>query len=218
MGFSFRFHPAVRRLLQLLRGELGRGWMVNAEYVFDWLPPPSAWLWDPADGNGFFNENSCHIFDVVCSAMGRPETVMATGGIFVGRPSEEAAAVTLRFPDGGIAGITIGGIGASAFRDYPRLDVCTEYGRAQLRGSEHTWRSLEWGLRGGKDTTVYTAPPEGLGVTRYTAAFEHFLDCVRTGARPESTIHDGMLCVALAEAVYRSLRTGTAVRLEGDEE
>jgi predicted dehydrogenase len=215
VGFSFRFHPAVRRLLELMRAELGRGWLLNAEYVFDWLPPRESWLWDPANGNGIFNENSCHIFDVVCAVMGRPETVSAAGAVFVGRPSEEAGALALTFAGGGIGAITVGGVGASPFRGFPRLDVCTEKGRAELRGSEHTWRSLEWGMRGAKETSAYVAPPESLGATRYTAALEHFFAALRNGAEPEATVDDGVLAVALAEAVYRAARTRETVRVEG---
>ena len=36
LGFSFRFHPAIVRLRELMDGELGEGWVLNGEYVFDY--------------------------------------------------------------------------------------------------------------------------------------------------------------------------------------
>jgi predicted dehydrogenase len=213
MGFSFRFHPAVQKLLSLVDGELGKGWLANGEYVFEFLPPETAWLWDPENGNGIFNENSCHLFDVLCSVMGRPESLFAHGGTFVGRPSEEAAAVSFRFEGGGTAAVTIGGLGASPFRRFPRLDVCTEKGRAELSGSHHTWQRLDWGMRGDSEMRSMAAPPEELGSTRYTHAFSHFLDIIRGEVDPIATIDDGILSVSIAEAVYHSIRTREPVDL-----
>ena len=213
MGFSFRFHPVVQRLLSLMNGELGKGWLANGEYVFDWLPPASAWLWDAENGNGLFNENSCHLFDVLCSAMGRPDSVFAHGGTYVGRPGEEAASISFRFESGGTAAVTVGGLGASPFRDYPRLDICTENGRAELAGSHHTWQKLVWGLRGESEVNTYTLPPEELGSTRYTHAFTHFLDVISGKSKPAATIEDGALSVAIAESVYSSIKSGAAVKI-----
>lgn len=108
-AFSFRFHPAIVKLRELMDGELKEGWMLNGEYVFDWLLPSTAWLWDPENGNGYFNENSCHLFDAVCYLLGDPVSVMAEAISPLDRPSEQAAAVTLRFAGGAIASLTLGG-------------------------------------------------------------------------------------------------------------
>jgi predicted dehydrogenase len=213
-GFSFRFLPAVTRLQALMRGELGQGRMLNGEYIFEWIPPADHWLWDPANGGGFFNENSCHLFDVVCALLGRPVSVMAEGANFSGSPSEEAAAVTLRFASGAVAALTIGGIGTRAFRAFPRLDMVTENGQAHLDGREHIWETLTWATRDSAETHTLTTAPEWVGNTRYSAAFRHFFECIRTGVKPAATIADGVLAVALAEAIYESAHTGRKVSLD----
>lgn len=69
VAFSFRFHPAIVKLRPLMEHELGQGWLLNGEYLFNWIPPSDSWLWDPHNGNGFFNENSGHLFDAVCYAI-----------------------------------------------------------------------------------------------------------------------------------------------------
>lgn len=213
VGFSFRFLPAITKLRTLMDESLGAGWLLNGEYIFDWLPPADAWLWQPENGNGFFNENSGHLFDAVCYLMGQPVSVMAEGSIFAGSPSEDGAAVVIRFQNGGMAALTIGGLGVAAIIDHPRINLVTENGQAQLNGRHHIWESLTWAARGDEQMSQLTTPPEMLGDTRYTYAFRHFFDCLRTGQTPTATVADGITAVALAEAVYESARTGQKVIL-----
>lgn len=214
LGFSFRFHPAIARLKQLMSDELGEGWMLNGEYVFDYLPSLDGWFWDPENGNGMFNENSCHLFDAVCYLLGQPVSIMAEATQFAGRPTEEAAAITLRFDSGAIAALTVGGYGANAHWDYPRIDITTRHGQARLRGRHHMWDSLTWARRDENTVNTFTQPPEILGTTRYTHAFTHFLDCLRNDKQPSATIQDGVLAVAIAHAVTEAARSGKKVMLD----
>ncbi len=210
-AFSFRFLPAMVRLRELMDGELGQGWLLNGEYVFGWTPPAGHWLWDPHNGNGFFNENSCHLFDAVCHLMGDPVAVTAEAINPMGAPSENAAAVTVRFADGGIAALTLGGIGAGAVREFPRLDVVTANGQACLAGREHIWDQLTWCTRGDDSMQRLIRPPESLGNTRYTYALRHFCECIRSGRPPSATVEHGVRAVALAMGVLESIRTGCRV-------
>jgi predicted dehydrogenase len=207
VGFSFRFHPVVVRLRQLIETELGSGWMLNGEYIFGWLPPHDHWLWDPDNGNGFFNENSCHLFDVVCHLMGEPESLSAEAINPLGSPSASGATISMRFKKGGIAALTVGGLGASAFNCHPRLNLLTENGQAHLQGREHYWEHLTWATRSESIVHSFNAPPEILQNTRYSHAFQHFLACLRQGKQPSATITDGIRSVAIAEAVHRSIQT-----------
>jgi predicted dehydrogenase len=213
VGFSFRFHPALVKLRTLMEGPLGKGWLLNGDYSFDWLPPAGYWLWDFNRGGGFFNENSCHLFDVVCALLGQPVSVMAEGAIFKGSPSEEVAAISLRFAGGAIAALTVGGLGIGTQPGTPRLNLATANGQAHLTGRDHIWQQLTWTLRGSEEAQLFTALPEALGRTRYTDAFHHFFSCLRSGEKPTATIEDGIRSVALAEAVYESMHTGRKVLL-----
>jgi predicted dehydrogenase len=213
VGFSFRFHPAMQRLLELNNSTLGRGLVLNGEYIFDWIPDPNSWNWQPDNGNGFFNENSCHLFDAVCALLGEPVSVSAEGINVKGSPSEEAAAVTLRFANGAIASLTIGGLATGAFGSYPRINLISEHGQAHLQGREHIWESLTWGTRGSNEVHTMNASPESLSNTRYTAAFQHFADCIKKNQPFATTVQDGVRSVAIAEAVYTSIRTGQKITL-----
>ena len=213
VGFSFRFHPAMQRLRELIDGTLGRGLILNGEYIFDWLPDANGWLWQADNGNGFLNENSCHLFDAVCHLLGEPISVHAEGINVRGSPSEEAAAITMRFASGAIASLTVGGLAVGAFATFPRINLITEHGQAHLQGREHIWESLTWATRGGTELHRLQASPESLNNTRYTAAFSHFADCVKNKQQPTASIQDGVRAVAIAEAVYESMRTGQKITL-----
>jgi predicted dehydrogenase len=208
VGFSFRFHPVVVRLRKLMDGELGNGLMLSGEYVFGWLPPNDHWLWDTENGGGFFNENSCHLFDVVCRLMGEPANLTAEGINPFGSPSESGATITMRFENGGIAALMVGGLGAGGYNHYPRLNLITVNGQAHLQGREHYWEDLTWAVHGETGTNNINIPPESLQSMRYTHAFRHFFECIHNGEPPTATIQDGVRSVAIAEAIYESIRTG----------
>jgi predicted dehydrogenase len=214
VAFSFRFLPAIVRLRELMDDELGPGWVLNGRYVFQWLPEAGHWLWDPENGGGFFNENSCHLFDSVCHLMGRPTALSAHGVNFLGSPSEEAASVCMEFAGGSTAALTVGGLGSGSFLDFPSIDLITANGEARLSGRHHIWEQLLWAVRGTDAVKRLTAPAESLGSTRYTCALNHFFDCLENGSRPSATVRDGVISVAIAAAVYESARTGRRVEVD----
>lgn len=214
VGFSFRFLPAMVRLQELMRTTLGTGWLLTGDYVFDWLPEADDWLWSPTNGGGFFNENSCHLFDSVCALLGQPVSVMAEGAIFQHSPSEEVATIAVRFASGAIASLAVGCLGVGAYHDFPRIRLITKNGEAYLSGHNHIWDQLTWAVRGENETHEYVTFPEALGDTRYTYAYQHFFHCIRTQQQPAATITDGIRAVALAEALYVSARTGNKVTVQ----
>jgi predicted dehydrogenase len=214
VAFSFRYHPAIVQLRALMNGDLGPGWMLNGQYVFSWTPPGGGWLWDPENGGGFFNENSCHLFDAVCYLLGDPVSVTAEAINPMAMPSEHAAALSIRFASGAVAALTIGGIAAGAYHAYPRIEVITHHGQARLSGRDHIWERVSWAGRDDNAVHEIVASPEALGATRYTHAFRHFFDCIRTGQAPSCGAADGIRTVALAMAVYESARTGKKVILD----
>ena len=68
-------------------------------------------------------------------------------------------------------------------------------------------------VRSEKKMQTLTAPPESLGDTRYTHAFHHVLKCIKEGQKPTATVDDGIVSVALAEALYESAHTGKKVNI-----
>jgi predicted dehydrogenase len=210
-GFSFRFHPAVGKLRTLMDADLGAGWLLSGEYVFGWIPAADGWLWKPEGGGGFFNENSCHLLDVICHLLGEPVSVMAEAGAPQNTPSPNAGAVVIRFANQAMASLILGGVGTPSWREYPRLHLLTEKGEAELLGRQHTWERLRWTRRDNAELHDLVSPPETLSDTRYSHAFRHFFACLRNGQKPTATLEDGIRSVALAMAIYESAHTGGRV-------
>jgi myo-inositol 2-dehydrogenase/D-chiro-inositol 1-dehydrogenase len=214
LGFSFRFLPVVQKLHALIASDLGQPWIAQAAYLSSYLPPSDAWVWDAENGGGYFNENSCHLLDILTYLMGESVSVYAKGTRFAGRPSEESAAVTLEFASGAAASMLFGGSGAPAHSNYPHLNLITAAGQAQLLGQDHIFTALHWATRDDSELRVLQTQPERLSETRYVNAFKHFAACIRAGTMPESSVNDGVRAVKLAEAIYTSVRTGDAIRME----
>ena len=211
-AFSFRYHPALVKLRELIQGDMGPVLTVNGEYIFDWRPGNS--VWDAQGGNGFINENSCHLFDAVMALTGDPATVATEAINPFAMPAEHAAALSLRFRNGAVAALTIGGIAPGGFHDTPRLDVVTANGQARLQGHDHVWQALRWTIRGGAETHSLALPPEQLGQTRYSDGLRHFIACIRSGKPPQTGPLEGLKSVALAMAVVASARTGQKVEVQ----
>lgn len=117
-------------------------------------------------------------------------------------------AVTIRFENGGVAAVTLGGIGVRTQKESPQIDIVTANGQAHLSGREHIWERLSWATRDVGATQNILQSPEALGNTRYTDAFTYFLDCVRHNREPSVGINDGITAVALAMAVVDILYLG----------
>ncbi|MXU64391.1 Gfo/Idh/MocA family protein [Oceanomicrobium pacificus] len=208
MGFSFRFHAPVQTLLARIKGaDLGAPQLGFGSYMFNWLPPSGNWLWDRETGGGFFNENSCHLIDIVEAVMGRIERVYAEPFYGGDRPGPTGASVTFAIEGGASAAVTIGGHGVSGQSRFPLLDVTFEHARARLIGADHKWTGLELAVGQG-DVMSFHADPETLGRTRYSAALDHFFGSVRDGRPFEATPEDGVRAVRVADAIYRSIDAG----------
>jgi predicted dehydrogenase len=143
--------------------------------------------------------------------MGPPAGLTASGGSYRGSPSEDAAAIQLRYANGSIASLVVGGIGAPPFSNYPRLELWATEGQARLEGHRHIWTDLSWARRDEQALHCLRTDPESLGSTRYTGALSHFVACLDDGSEPAAGLEDGLLTVRLAEAVYESIRTGRPV-------
>ena len=117
----------------------------------------------------------------------------------------------MRFSSGAIASLTLGGIGAGAFHNYPRIDLVTVKGQAHLAGRNHIWEGLSWTTRGEDAVCTAEISPENRGTTRFTHGMEHFFECIRTGEKPTCGVEDGLRTVALSMAVYESARSGKKV-------
>ncbi|MDH6115450.1 putative dehydrogenase [Kitasatospora sp. MAP12-15] len=209
MDFCLRHLPAVAGLRELLDGPLGEALVVNADLMLprDDSPP---WIWDPANGNGVVNENTCHLLDTLCFLMGEPVRVMAAGKSYLGNPLEDGVAVVITFASGATAVLTGGALGAQAMATPASLSVYTARGQARLTGLHHMFGDLTWATAASAEPTrqSWALPARG-AISEY--ALSHFIGSLRGGTAPSPDRRAGVLTVRLAMAVRRSLETGESV-------
>lgn len=217
--FPLRYFPPIIELKNLLdNGPLGRPFVVNAEIVMGEGPAkmPDHWMWDPDNGNGAINENTCHVFDTICYLLGTPVSLHAFGASYHGaEPSlPDGAVANIRFESGAVASVTGGSLGADILRTPTWLDVYTEKGQALVTGIDHMFDTLTWGTaadQGEPKREHWPNPPLRTLIVRY--AIEEFVNSIRTGKQPESDADAGLKALALATAVNESVATGEAVDL-----
>ena len=216
--FPLRYFPPIVALKELLdAGPIGRPFVVNAEIVMGEAPTktPEHWMWDPDNGNGAINENTCHVFDTLCYLLGDPVSLHAFGASYHGATQDalDGAVANIRFESGAIASVTGGSLGADALRTPTWLDVYAEAGQALVTGIDHMYDTLTWGrFDDGEPTREHWPnPPLRTLIVRY--ALEEFVSSVRSGVQPESDAAAGLKALALAMAVNESVATGKPIDL-----
>lgn len=216
--FPLRYFPPIIALKELLDdGPIGRPFVVNAEIVMGEMPAktPDHWMWDPDNGNGAINENTCHVFDTICYLLGDPVALHAYGGSYHGAAPAlpDGIVASIRFESGAVAAVTGGALGANALRTPTWLDVYAQNGQALVTGIDHMYDTLTWGTVDDSEPTRshWPNPPLRTLIVRY--ALEEFISSVRTGNQPASDADAGMKALAMAMAVNESVATGESVDL-----
>lgn len=214
MGFNRRFDPNFAALKAAFdAGEIGKGELLTLT-SFDPAPPPVSYI---KVSGGLYRDMMIHDFDVVCWIFGgAPARVTAIGASVV--DPEIAAAgdidttvVTLQFDDGRLA--CIKNSRRAAYGYDQRIELLGSKGLLSAENViENTVvKSTEYG--------VVSAKPEFFFLERYMQAYEaewnRFVEAVQNGAAPPTTVRDGVVALAIAEAANDSLKRGATVALAG---
>lgn len=215
LEFPLRYFPPIVELRALLyAGNLGKPFVVNADLCMPRIAAATHMMWDPQNGNGAINENTCHVLDTVCFLLGEPAVLHALGGNFhgVGAPLEDGALINIEFENGSVASVTGGALGAPGMGIRTWLNVYAEHGQGLVTGMGHMYDTLTWAPHGQRDTQHQQHWPNPPRILRYSA--QAFLDGVRTGRQPDCGIKDGLRALALTKAVRESLATRGPVAVD----
>jgi predicted dehydrogenase len=205
VGFQFRFHPALRRIKELVERD-AVGEPLHAEVVWgEYLPAWHPWE-DWRNGyaavqelGGGVHHTICHPFDYLRWWFGDARVVRAA--LTSHGPLEldvaEAADVLLRFD----ADVTA----------HVRLDYWSrpQAHRVEITGTDGT---IAWNFMTG-ELRVWSTPDETWMTTAlpsvearnalFVDEARHFLDVVQGHARPFCTLDDGLAVVRLCTAIER---------------
>jgi predicted dehydrogenase len=204
VGHLLEYHPAVVRLRELVEaGELGPLYYVYSNRLnLGQLRADENALWSLG----------AHDVSVVLHLVGEePEVCVAQGASFVREGVEDVVFCYLRFPSGIVAHLhlswldphkerrltVVGARRMATFDDMLLEGKLTVYDK----GFDEDTRS--WGEYIARSGDIFA--PRIPSAEPLRIECEHFLECVRTGARPRSDGESGVRVVRVLEALQRSL-------------
>jgi len=229
VAYIMRFRPSYQKLKELLDdGTLGKPHLVYCNQV-GWFPPRHPWLFIRAESGGMLVEQAIHVLDEWLWLYGPVKSVYAqTSHVPIGgtypekrRAVENNATVVVRFRSGATGMLCKSW--AAEVRHGGEGVVC-ERGSAQLGGGGLTWKTHDMPepatfrdevpdddsypqVRGEERQRRYW------GFATKGASIAHWLDCIEGKARPTTSGEVGRAGIEIAEAAYRSARTGQPVTL-----
>jgi len=211
VGHLMVFHPAVRRLRELLAtGELGRPLYVHAMRVnLGKLRSDETALW-------CFGPHDLSMLDHILGE--HPVTASACGTAVLQPGIEDVVFVTLRYASGLLANLHLSWLHPHKERRFTLVcsqkmveldDVSPEklriYDKGYDRPPEFTQFAEFLTIRDGDVHIPQVAMEEPL-----RAEIRHFLDCIEHGRAPATDLAQGVRITAVLEAAERSLAQGGA--------
>jgi predicted dehydrogenase len=153
---------------------------------------PMNWRFSHAASGGTLNEFSCHYLDLLHWFAGSPtpERIAADGGISVykdGRDTWDHASVTLKYPNDvtAVHTLCIFGPGRNDLNVMGEKGTIIDAPGQPLRLLRFTKR----GSTGARIQDITPTDPQGHSADRATLGlYVDFLDCVKTGKKPEASI------------------------------
>lgn len=217
VGFQFRFHPALKRIRDLLRsGSVGvplHARVIWSEHLPSWHP------WEDwrksyaarAELGGGVHHSMCHPFDYLRMLFGDPVTLFATLGRdgLLSLPVPEAANVLLGFAEG---------LSAQVHLDFwcqppmHQMDlICSE-------GSIH-WDYMTGSLQvrsaDRESCWVDVFPSVDSRNELFLSEARHFLDMLKGSEESRCGLEDGISVVRICEAIERSGASGELISMKG---
>jgi predicted dehydrogenase len=215
VGHLMVFHPAVRRIRELLdldvaAGGLGRPFYVHAMRVnLGRIRSDETALW-------CFGPHDLSMIDHILRE--QPVTASACGTAVLQPGIEDVAFVTLRYASGILANLHLSWLSPRKERRFTLVcaqkmveldDVSPEKLRIYDKGYDRPPAFTQFGefltIRDGDVHIPKVAMAEPL-----RAEIRHFLDCIERGERPETDLDQGVRVTAILEAAERSLAAGGA--------
>ena len=218
IGHTFIYSPPVRKIKELIKDKtLGEIQYISARRLnLGLFQTDINVTWDLAP----------HDISIILYVMGKaPVSVNCQGKAHINPNIEDVTSMALNFDDGGFATIqsswldpnkiremTFVGIkGMLAYNDLEPNEKLKIYDkRVEVPPFYDTFAEFHYSYHYGDMYAPYLKQYEPLKME-----CQHFLDCIRTGDRPESSGYDGLRVVQILEAASKSLkREGAKVEIQ----
>lgn len=234
VNHEFREKPIFKALRERIGSpEAGRLVFCQIWQLMNVAPWEEPVAWRAAMPDRSLFEGGVHLVDLLLFYFGeRPEAVYArrTSGLDGNRDADAIQLVTLEFPGGRLAQLTIDRLCPAGIR-YVEVRADCEHeslraslgGRALLRVGakraqgtgirlDFTAGGLAWAERGHRRKTLAKNPRDA-GVHGTALLLEKVLAAFESGAEPPSSAHEARKVLEVIEAAYRSGETGERIVL-----
>jgi len=228
MGLEYRYMAPVARLLDEVRsGVAGSPLMVTIrEHRFPFLKKVGDWNRFSRNTGGTLVEKCCHFFDLMSLIIqDEPVRVFASGAHDVNHLDEryngeqpdilDNAFVIVDYANGQRAMLDLC-MFADATRNQEEISVVGELGKVEALIPQDVVRvgrrGTDW-IGEVVDQPVVLDPTAYVGLHHGSSFIEHqkFARCIREGTKPEVSLAEGLMSVAVGAAAHRSIDEGRPV-------
>jgi len=207
VGLELRYADVVRAMRSLVEaGAVGEPSIVRTRVWRQW-GAPGDWRADESLSGGLFHELGIHYLDMLNALVGREvRAITALGGSRTTGRDVDYACATLGYEGGAVGAIGLCLFAAGGRNDLP-VEIIGSEGR--MVGDIETG-ALELVRRGGEaeDHTLQRSDAEVFGFPGSLESVRAFVECTRTGARPEADTTVGKRLCRQCNAARESLRSG----------
>jgi predicted dehydrogenase len=212
-GYSFRYIAAWQKVHELLQtGAVGE--IISITGTIGVGPMNSGWLASLATGGGPMLYIGSHLVDQILWYMNDdPAEVYASIRYRADTGADETTAFQMQFRHGAVAQGTVTQTG-SGF--YSNLDIYGRRGRIGLRGIGFAYdiEVISSALPAyAQLTTIHITQIADLRILMHLPELAEFVQAIRERRQPAVTVSDGRRVLKVLDAVIKSDRTGSPVRL-----
>jgi predicted dehydrogenase len=202
VGYNSPCTPELQYTRETIRsGRLGRLELVSGWLSQDWKRATAgSWRQKPElSGGGQAYDSGAHLLNSVCWSVESDIAQVFAAIDNLGTPVDINSAITIRFANGVLGNIVVGGNCRSSGCN---LTYCFENGRIDVDGWGGNWiRVYE------RDQVKYPAIP---GTSQ--SPNDNFVDAILGRAEPCTSPRNGIVQSELMDAIYESARTGQPAR------
>jgi predicted dehydrogenase len=204
VGYNTPCTPEFKYLRHLVRNkELGKLETVTCWLAQDWKRGTTgSWRQDPAlSGGGQMYDSGAHLFNSLVWTVEQPVSEVFAFVDNQGTPVDINGTVNIRFADGTLATVTVGG---NCPNDGAGMILMFENGRVEIDGWGGSWIRIFKRGEGQVKYPVIPGKPE--------SPDDNFIDAILGRAEPQTSPINGVIQSELMDAIYESARTGQVAR------
>lgn len=234
VGFSYRGIPALRYMKRLLdEGKMGRVFtyretlggcrIANPDVKLEWR------MQLKASGTGALADFGCHMIDI-CDWLLRDSqgpikqvngmytrSIMQRSSIETGEMSDvtndDSASFVMKLESGALASFVASRLGVARHT----LEIYGEGGmmlfRDDLPNEVELWLKNPSGGYDPADKKIVQVPQELVTIPWSNAEFADFMDCIKTGRKPERSLQRALYIQTIVDAAQKACETGKTIEI-----